>query len=298
MATKRIVTLIDDLDPNGEVPADETVTFALDGKHYEIDLAAGNAHTLRARLKTFIQAGRLVKASTPRSTQSATPHAPAGQPTENRHQNGDNPADIRAWARKEGLQLPTKGRLPKKLCAAYRAAKFNNRGPLQELLNEQNDQPTTPDPAKPLQATPAPPEAPSTEPTPKGPAADPTPGNEDPNEAEAKKRYIPLTHLSPDAQKKKWANRTAHGCERTDKVADMTLMERITAIGNGGSDRNLTILGMLAGVVPLKNGKVSYLSGSCIRLENLEMIQYAPGSDHGWEITDFGRFAHQHHSMG
>lgn len=44
MAQKVQVLLVDDLD-GGE--ADETVTFALDGKTYEIDLTTANADKLR-----------------------------------------------------------------------------------------------------------------------------------------------------------------------------------------------------------------------------------------------------------
>lgn len=293
MAQKTIITLIDDLDPSGELVADETVHFALDGKSYEIDLCADNAHVLRARLKEFIQGGREVKAGPRRVTRPMTQPAGDGA-TSSRHQNGDDPADIRAWALKEGLTLPTRGRLPAKVCAAYRDAKGHNRARLEELLREQQGNPAAPAPAKSRRPLRVPEETPR--------EAEPVTGSsathQDPNEAAAAEHYRPLTQLSPDAQKRKWERRIAHGCERTEKVEEMTLVERIEAIASGASNRNVTILGMLAGVIPLKNGKVSFLSGSCVRLENLEMIRYAPGTEHGWEITEFGRYAHQYHTVG
>lgn len=55
MAQKVQVLLVDDLD-GGE--ADETVTFALDGKTYEIDLTTANADKLRGLLEPFVKSGR------------------------------------------------------------------------------------------------------------------------------------------------------------------------------------------------------------------------------------------------
>ncbi|NED92620.1 Lsr2 family protein, partial [Streptomyces sp. SID11233] len=54
-AQKVQVLLVDDLD-GGE--ADETVTFALDGKSYEIDLTTANADKLRGLLEDYIKSGR------------------------------------------------------------------------------------------------------------------------------------------------------------------------------------------------------------------------------------------------
>lgn len=55
MAQKVQVLLVDDLD-GGE--ADETVTFALDGKTYEIDLTTANAEKLRGLLDPYTKGGR------------------------------------------------------------------------------------------------------------------------------------------------------------------------------------------------------------------------------------------------
>ena len=55
MAQKVQVLLVDDLD-GGE--ADETVTFALDGKTYEIDLTTSNADKLRGLLDPYVKGGR------------------------------------------------------------------------------------------------------------------------------------------------------------------------------------------------------------------------------------------------
>ena len=47
MARQVQTTLIDDIDGG---PADETVRFSLDGRHYEIDLAGVKSEALRATL--------------------------------------------------------------------------------------------------------------------------------------------------------------------------------------------------------------------------------------------------------
>jgi len=46
------VDLVDDLDGT---PADETLQFALDGRHYEIDLSAEHAKELRSTLKPYLR---------------------------------------------------------------------------------------------------------------------------------------------------------------------------------------------------------------------------------------------------
>jgi hypothetical protein len=55
MAKTVIVKLTDDLD-GGD--ADETVTFALDGRSYEIDLSSANANRLRDAVKPFVEKAR------------------------------------------------------------------------------------------------------------------------------------------------------------------------------------------------------------------------------------------------
>jgi hypothetical protein len=51
VASKTVVELLDDLDGGR---ADETVTFALDGVDYEIDLSTANAAALRGVLAEFV----------------------------------------------------------------------------------------------------------------------------------------------------------------------------------------------------------------------------------------------------
>lgn len=68
MASKTVVEFVDDLD--GSL-ADETVTFALAGVEYAIDLSAVNAARLRAVFEDYIGSARRVAASKPRRLSEA-----------------------------------------------------------------------------------------------------------------------------------------------------------------------------------------------------------------------------------
>lgn len=57
MTQKIVKTLVDDLDGTEAV---ETVTFALEGKSYEIDLNSKNAAKLRSEIGKYVNAGRYV----------------------------------------------------------------------------------------------------------------------------------------------------------------------------------------------------------------------------------------------
>ncbi|WP_282696666.1 Lsr2 family protein [Streptomyces sp. CC208A] len=109
MAQKVQVLLVDDLDG---VEADETVTFALDGKTYEIDLTTANAEKLRGLLEPYTTNGRRTggRAATGRGKGRA---AAAGSP---------DTAKIRAWAKENGMEVNDRGRVPAHVKAAYEDA--------------------------------------------------------------------------------------------------------------------------------------------------------------------------------
>ncbi|MFC9505489.1 Lsr2 family protein [Streptomyces sp. NPDC057002] len=280
MATKRIVLLLDDLANDGETLADETVPFSLDGVDYEIDLSNENAHRLRARLKEFKQAGRVVSKSRKRTARPMTQPAGDGA-TLSRHQGGQDPAAVRAWAVNKGLlEAGGRGRLSSRIKEAYAASKFDDDGPLNELLAELKEQPAA-------DATPTREVQPEAE-------AQPGAGETlaDLDEAEAKKHYAPLARRSERAADDAYWKRRTSG---EHKVEDMTLVQRIEML----TPFNVKILGKLAGHLNLdKGGKVSGLKTSAAKLENLEMIQVDPDSPHGFSSTPFGDYAFKLHSMG
>lgn len=58
MAQKIVTYLVSDLSGKDVDPSGETVTFALDGEAYEIDLSEKEAKALRSALEPYIQSGR------------------------------------------------------------------------------------------------------------------------------------------------------------------------------------------------------------------------------------------------
>ncbi|NXY98696.1 Lsr2 family protein [Streptomyces sp. BR123] len=111
MAQKVQVLLVDDLD-GGE--ADETVTFALDGKTYEIDLTTANAETLRGLLEPYTKGGRRTGGRAAAGRAKGRAAASSGNP---------DTAEIRAWAKAQGMNVNDRGRVPAEIREAYENAK-------------------------------------------------------------------------------------------------------------------------------------------------------------------------------
>lgn len=106
MAQKTVVELVDDLD-GGE--ADETVTFALDGVDFMIDLSAENANRLRDTLAEYVGHAR----RTDKRNGKATARGTNGKP--------DTQA-IREWARSQGENVAERGRISQDLVIRFQAA--------------------------------------------------------------------------------------------------------------------------------------------------------------------------------
>lgn len=103
MARKVRTITTDDLDGS---PGAEPVRFSLDGQHYEIDLGPFNRRRLHEEVQLFTSAGRRVGFS-------KAGRKPASRP---------DLADIRAWARTEGLHVPERGRICASVVERYDAA--------------------------------------------------------------------------------------------------------------------------------------------------------------------------------
>src|SRR4051794_21926128 len=104
MAQKVQVVLVDDVDGGS---ADETVTFALDGVSYEIDLTKKNAARLRDELAPWVGSAR--KVTGPRGRRSGV----------RRSGRGGDSAAIRAWAKEQGIAVSERGRISAELLAQY-----------------------------------------------------------------------------------------------------------------------------------------------------------------------------------
>ncbi|TLM83219.1 Lsr2 family protein [Pseudarthrobacter sp. NamE5] len=69
MALKAVITLEDDIDGSEAV---ETITFALDGDDYEIDLSAANAEGLREAMKPYVSTARKTTGRKRKTRRNAT----------------------------------------------------------------------------------------------------------------------------------------------------------------------------------------------------------------------------------
>lgn len=112
MAQRVQVILVDDLN-GGE--ANETIEFALDGVHYEIDLSDDNATKLRDDFATWIgQARRAGGRRQTRRRGAGASGTPSGR--------SDELAKIREWGRDNGYKVSSRGRVSQELQDAYAAA--------------------------------------------------------------------------------------------------------------------------------------------------------------------------------
>jgi hypothetical protein len=107
MAQHVQVVLVDDLDGG---KAAETVSFALDGVSYEIDLSAKNAAKLRDSFGSWV--GHARRAGGRRGGRVRAARSTAGDLTA-----------MREWGRKNGFKVSDRGRISAELQAAYRKAK-------------------------------------------------------------------------------------------------------------------------------------------------------------------------------
>lgn len=107
MAKRVQVIHTDDIDGS---EAAETISFALDGINYSIDLSADNAKKMRDAFAPYIAAGERERNSGRRS--SAT----------RRKTSGASATDIRAWAAAQGMQVSSRGRVSAEVREAYERA--------------------------------------------------------------------------------------------------------------------------------------------------------------------------------
>lgn len=104
VARKTVVEWIDDIDGTA---AAETVTFAIDGSHYEIDLSEKNAAKLRKVMSAWIEASRKSGHRRPRGGQAKVDPAESTK--------------ARKWAAENGFDVGPRGRLRAEILDAYRS---------------------------------------------------------------------------------------------------------------------------------------------------------------------------------
>src|SRR5215210_135284 len=100
---------------DGEVPAEETVTFAVDGTTYAFELCADHLAEFRDTVGRYVSAAR--RADQPRRGRRRT--AEASAPT---RRSGGDLSEIRSWARSQGYKVSHRGRISAEVQEAYEAA--------------------------------------------------------------------------------------------------------------------------------------------------------------------------------
>ena len=120
MAREVIEKLTDDLE-GGD--ATETVKFGLDGTSYEIDLNRRNAAGLRKALDRYVKAARRTAGRrTAGGTRSARSKASAAKSSGAARKRDYDLAQLREWARSNGVAVPSRGRIPQVVVDQYKSA--------------------------------------------------------------------------------------------------------------------------------------------------------------------------------
>lgn len=104
MAKQVSVSMIDDFD--GTSTADTTITYSIDGTHYEIDLSTKNADKFHAAIATWIDHSRKVS-------------APEGSRRPRKISGGEDFTAIRQWAASQGMTVSPRGRIKSEIVTAY-----------------------------------------------------------------------------------------------------------------------------------------------------------------------------------
>lgn len=115
MARKLQVFLQDDIDGGA---ATQTVSFAVDGTDYEIDVSDQNARKLRDALAPWVAAARPAGKSNRRSAVSAS----VVDLRENPERRTLSGSEIRRWATENGIPISDRGRIPSNVRIKFEAA--------------------------------------------------------------------------------------------------------------------------------------------------------------------------------
>ena len=110
VAQKVSVTFACDYDEK-EIPDGEHMTraFSLDGRDYEIDLCEKHSQKFDEAVKRFADKARKVSSRMSRPKRRTAAHR-------------QRSADIRAWAKRSGIDVSDRGRIPAQVIAKYDAS--------------------------------------------------------------------------------------------------------------------------------------------------------------------------------
>jgi len=108
---------------DGDAEAAKTVTFMVEGRSYECELCEAHLAEFRVAMEVWSSHARVAG----RGSRVPSPIRPARRRRRGRERavtGGDGPstADVRDWARAQGMEVGVRGRVPDELREAYAAA--------------------------------------------------------------------------------------------------------------------------------------------------------------------------------
>ncbi|MCQ4121353.1 histone-like nucleoid-structuring protein Lsr2 [Rhodococcus tibetensis] len=114
MARKVVVELVDDIDGTAFGEDGESISYAVDGVEYVIDLKDEHAKELRETFEYYIAHSTRVGGRKHRADLQANPVVA-------RRQSGET-KKIRAWAIEQGYEISSRGRIPTEIEQAFHDA--------------------------------------------------------------------------------------------------------------------------------------------------------------------------------
>ncbi|HSZ43877.1 MAG TPA: Lsr2 family protein [Streptosporangiaceae bacterium] len=108
MVQKTVVTVVCDLPHDDEIEGNETVSFAVDGTAYEIDVCSAHAKELHDSFSGYVEHSRRVSGVARRRKARSGP-------------GRERSSEIRQWARERGEKVSERGRIPASIIQEYEA---------------------------------------------------------------------------------------------------------------------------------------------------------------------------------
>ena len=102
---------------DGHAEAIGTVAFAVEGTFYECELCEPHLAEFREAMEVWSSNSRPVRSG--RASQGASSRAGRRRAGAN---GAASPSEVREWARSQGLEVSTRGRVPAELLAAFETA--------------------------------------------------------------------------------------------------------------------------------------------------------------------------------
>ena len=102
---------------DGDAEAVDTVAFTVEGKSYECELCEPHLAEFREAMEVWSSNSRPVRSG--RASQGASSRAGRRRAGAN---GAASPSEVREWARAQGLEVRTRGRVPAEVLAAFETA--------------------------------------------------------------------------------------------------------------------------------------------------------------------------------